>query len=481
MMANKPHALIVPAPAQGHINPLMHLSKLLSNSGFHVSFVHSEYNLQRILTQHQNCNIPLPRDLGFDIELLSISDGLPLHSRLEGFNAFSEEEIACRQRSSLASFERLLEEMTSPSAQSPLTCVIADYFAVFAHSISKKFGVPELIFWPQSAAVFAIYSETQRMISKGLICPVKGIVREKETADYLNCSIPGLPTLQASSLPYMDTERWHRYIFGIIQESNKYISEVPLILCNSFFELETETMESVVKNYHLCAVGPLLPSPFPNDYRGFEYRSGANLWKEEACLEWLDTQAADTVLYVSVGSIIVVPKPQLHEIAHGLKASKQPFLWVIRGHEGEQMLKQALPEGFLEDTKEQGRVVAWAPQLWVLAHAAVGGFLTHCGWNSTLESISMGVPMITWSWVVDQRVNTRLVVDKWKVGEELKEIGRAQVERSVRRLMQEAVGQEMRLQARKLQQAARTNSHSHKHLLVLFNYIRDLAATSATP
>ncbi|KEH18132.1 UDP-glucosyltransferase family protein [Medicago truncatula] len=156
---------------------------------------------------------------------------------------------------------------------------------------------------------------------------------------------------------------------------------------------------------------------------------------ESICLKWLENQTPNSVLYVCFGSGGTLSQQQINELALGLELSNQKFLWVLRepsnskdvnyqsatiGNDNNDLLKY-LPHGFLERTKEQGLVVPlWAPQTKILSHTSTGGFLTHCGWNSTLESIVLGVPMITWPLFGEQRMNAVLLTEGLKVGLKIK-------------------------------------------------------------
>ncbi|XWS55625.1 hypothetical protein CRYUN_Cryun09bG0016900 [Craigia yunnanensis] len=134
-------------------------------------------------------------------------------------------------------------------------------------------------------------------------------------------------------------------------------------------------------------------------------------WKEDRdCITWLDSQPSKSVVFVSFGSIVSFTHDQMLEFWHGLVNSGKPFLWVLRPNSiiGEDDPGNILMD-FEERTKDKGLIVSWTPQEEVLAHPAVGGFLTHCGWNSTLESIYAGVPMICWPAITDQQVNSRCV------------------------------------------------------------------------
>jgi len=174
---------------------------------------------------------------------------------------------------------------------------------------------------------------------------------------------------------------------------------------------------------------------------------GSNLWREEpGCLEWLDTKEANTVVYVNFGSVTVMTNEQLVEFAWGLANSNKTFVWVIRPDlvVGE---KAVLPPEFVTKTKNRGMLSSWCPQEQVLAHPAIGVFLTHSGWNSTLESVCAGVPMICWPFFADQQTNCRFCCKEWGIGVEIEDVERDQIERLVREMMDGEKGREMKKKA----------------------------------
>lgn len=172
--------------------------------------------------------------------------------------------------------------------------------------------------------------------------------------------------------------------------------------------------------------------------------SSNSLWQEdESCMCWLDTQPPKSVIYVSFGSIGGLRKEELLEFWYGLVNSEQKFLWVMRpdliiGEERKDEIPMELEQG----TKARGYMAAWVPQEKVLEHTAIGGFLTHSGWNSTLESIVEGVPMICWPRFADQQVNSRFVGEVWKMGLDIKDTcDRDIIAKSVRDLMEKRNGE----------------------------------------
>ena len=157
------------------------------------------------------------------------------------------------------------------------------------------------------------------------------------------------------------------------------------ILINTFEALETPELEAIrdelaTSGIRAFAIGPLHKLSTIGG-------AGSLLEQDRSCVEWLDTQAAGSVLYVSFGSVAPVHRHDFNEVAWGLANSGKPFLWVVRSGLVLGSEDAELPEGFERAVRARGKVVRWAPQQEVLAHRAVGGFRTHSGWNSTLESI----------------------------------------------------------------------------------------------
>jgi pathogen-inducible salicylic acid glucosyltransferase len=161
-------------------------------------------------------------------------------------------------------------------------------------------------------------------------------------------------------------------------------------------------------------------------------------------MKWLDTKEIGYVVFASFGSLADLREEQMEELSLGLKNSNCYFLWVVRESE-----EKKLPDNFLEETTEKGLVVTWCPQLDVLAHKAIGCFMTHCGWNSTLEALSLGVPMVAMPQWTDQPTNAKFIADVWKVGIRIKlnEKGiatREEIELCIREVMEGERGKEMK-------------------------------------
>eukprot|EP01018_Ginkgo_biloba_P035970 Gb_19125 [translate_table: standard] len=443
------HAVVVPFPAQGHVSPLMNFAKLLASRGFFITFINTEWTEDRIFKKPDDAAAASSRlkQQGLKFRFLSVPDGLPPdHGRV----ANVPELFPALQKLSPA-LEKLLRSVDDDVP--PITCIVTDSFMSCTHQVATNMSLPRVVFWTFCAAAAIAQCNSRLLLSKGYI-PFNG--KESKSPENLITCLPGkIPPLWPTDL--VSFYRTRDAFFDLLLYESDIHHKADYVLVNSFEELEgKEAIEGLSNGYPALAIGPVFLPDFFED-SGY---SSTSMWEEDRnCLQWLDTQKPASVLYVSFGSIAVKSQQQLHEIALGLEGSEQPFLWVIRSDiaDGESMV---LPEGFEDRTKDRALLVEWAPQMKVLSHPSVGGFLTHNGWNSTLESISMGVPMIGWPYFADQSLNCRFAKDVWKVGLDMNTVmddgdeqilvRKEKVEKLVRTLMKEPQGHELRKRAQKL-------------------------------
>lgn len=204
----------------------------------------------------------------------------------------------------------------------------------------------------------------------------------------------------------------------IIYQAFRSARAADWIISNTVEELEKQTIEELKSQSGIpfCSLGPLLQP---------KGEVGASMWAESDCRSWLDNKPKNSVLYISFGSYAHVSKAQIHEMAMGLLQSKQPFIWVLRPDIVASDVQDLLPDEFVEKCKDQGLVVEWVSQLDILSHSSIGGFLTHCGWNSIMESLWLGVPMLAFPLLTDQYTNCRLIVKQWGVAMNLGHITRS--------------------------------------------------------
>jgi len=469
------HVLVVAYPAQGHINPLLQFAKRLALKNLMVTFVTTEESRKRMLQSQDDAVSGAPKKRE-EIRFETISDGLP--SDVDR----GDVEIVSDMLSKIGqvALGNLIERLNAQGNR--ISCIVQDSFLAWVPEVAKKFNIPSAFFWTQSCAVFLVY---HHFIYGKLATGWNEILKTTEAIE-----IPGLPPLSVSDLPsFLLPTNPYVNIWRIALEQYRSLPEVTWVLGNSFDKLESEEINSMKSIVPIRTVGPLIPSAFLDGRNPWDTDSGANMWKTTSCTDWLNRKEPARVVYVSFGSLAVLSKEQTHEIAHGLKASGYPFIWVIRpsNSKGEIDSDENLPEDFLKETSEQGLVVPWCPQLEVLSHDSVGAFMTHCGWNSTLEGLSLGVPMLAVPQWSDQMLNSLYIAEKWKTGLRLSKrsadglVGREEVEKSIRTVMESERGIELRKNALQWKtsatQAMVTRGSSDKNIE---EFVKEIAAKASS-
>ncbi|KAG1328257.1 putative Crocetin glucosyltransferase 2 [Cocos nucifera] len=273
--------------------------------------------------------------------------------------------------------------------------------------------------------------------------------------------LPGLPRLEPDCLPSFVSEANpgpYAWCSKSLLDQYKNLEKADAVFVNSFHELEPEEADYMTSTWRAKTIGPAVPSSYLDNRLPLDYHYGFDLQTPSTalCMQWLDNWPSNSVVYVSFGSISALGPDQMVELAFGLLNSDKRFLWVVRSLEASKIL-----ENLVKDlSSERGLVVSWSPQTAVLSHKAVGCFLTHCGWNSTLEGISLGVPMIGVPQWTDQPMNAKYIEDVWKIGVRARTgenglVGREEVERCVRVVMEGERSEEIRRNARKWRELAK--------------------------
>jgi UDP:flavonoid glycosyltransferase YjiC (YdhE family) len=247
---------------------------------------------------------------------------------------------------------------------------------------------------------------------------------EQLTNGYLDTpveNVPGLRNMRLRDFPtFIRTTDPDEYLVHYVLRETERTAGASAVILNSLDELEGEAVEAM-EALGLPKVYTLGPLPLLAHEEPPTARSAINLslWKEQGeCLEWLDGREPGSVVYVNFGSITVMTNAQMVEFAWGLAQSGKQFMWIVR----RDLVKgdaAVLPEEFLAETAGRGLMASWCPQQEVLHHPAVGAFLTHSGWNSTVESMCGGVPVISWPFFADQQTNCRYQCEQWGVGMEI--------------------------------------------------------------
>ncbi|KAH7423225.1 hypothetical protein KP509_12G045000 [Ceratopteris richardii] len=493
------HIVMMPYPLQGHINPMMQFAKvLIDRYPVKVSFINIKHHHNRIrqalcTTSASSCadalhgstsslrnsyNPHKEEYFGGKLQLLSLEDGLP-----EGFNyADILPGIHQLHVTSEKMREPLKELLEKLHQRHSVACVVFGSFWPWIHSVSSDLRIPTFFFWTQSAAVFSVYYHLPLLHANGFFpynteakC-IEGSENPKAAISDNLEYIPGLPPLSISSTPTLfHVNSMDDPLLALIREQLEILQNCDGLIINTFEELERYAYRALREEVPcpVSLVGPLVPSASLEEGFVNVVSVRSSLFSESTeCLEWLNKHKKHSVLYISFGSMCTPSVEDLQSIANGVKDSGRPFLWVLRPLSFTRTLADMLPEGFIESTRDRGLIIPWAPQLEVLAHPAVGGFLTHCGWNSTLEALSMGVPLVPFPILSDQPTNCTFVCDVWKIGVPLRrnvqqKLESSDVDRAVRAVLGEE-GELLRKRAMDLRESAtmavRPSGSSSNHI-----------------
>nr|CAN67248.1 hypothetical protein VITISV_008683 [Vitis vinifera] len=315
----------------------------------------------------------------------------------------------------------------------PAKFLVYDSMMPWAQDVAEPLGLDGVPFFTQSCAVSTIYYHFNQGKLK---TPLEGYT----------VSIPSMPLLCINDLPSFINDKT---ILGFLLKQFSNFQKVKWIWFNTFDKLEEEVMKWMASLRPIKTIGPTVPSMYLDKRLEEDKEYGLSLFKQnvDAYIAWLDLKGIGSVVYASFGSMASLGEEQMEEIAWGLKRNNTHFMWVVRESE-----EKKLPCKFLEETCEKGLVVSWCSQLEVLSHKAVGCFMSHCGWNSTLEALSLGVPMIAMPHFSDQTTNAKFIEDVWGVGVRVKPdekglVKREEIEMCIREMMQGERGNEMRRNA----------------------------------
>jgi hypothetical protein len=392
-----PHFLFVTTPMQGHINPARRLAaRVLS------SVPTARVTFSTAVAGHRLMfpSLPTPDEETVDdagVLYVPYSDGFD-----EGFNPEVHGRATYKERSRTVGRETLSAVIAGLAARGrPVTRMVYAFLVPWAAHVARAHGVPAALYWIQPAAVFAVYYR----YFHGHDALLAASFASDNDSNAGVVELPGLPPLRSSDLPSVvaitSPDHPHYLMLDMMRELFSALDEYrpTAVLVNTFDALEPDELRAV-KEFELVAVGPVVPDEASPGSTDLFRRDHAT-----AYMEWLDTKPARSVVYVSFGTVFPMSRRQEEETRRGLEASGRPYLWVGRKGTGE------AGEGGGEHVN--GVVVEWCDQVKVLSHPAVGCFVTHCGWNSTLESVTRGVPMVavpqwtdqpTVAWLLEARM-----------------------------------------------------------------------------
>ncbi|KAL7203845.1 hypothetical protein ACSBR2_016990 [Camellia fascicularis] len=385
-MNQTPHVALLPGPGMGNLFPFIELAKQL---------VHHHHLSATILIPNAGPPPPAQTTVLQTLPKTIKHIFLPPVDLPKDLNIVSQ--VVLTVTLSLPSLRHTLASLTTTTR---LVALVVNLFGLDAFDIAEEFGISKYLFFP-SPAIALLFSLHLPKLDETVIGEYRDLPEPVQ--------LPGCVPVHGRDFPDPVQDRSLQGYKGLLVNVKRYGSADGIIL-NSFMELEEGAIKALqaeeLGKPPVYAVGPLI-------------RAGSSDGLERSeCLQWLDCQPSGSVVFVSFGSAGTLSHDQLNELALGLELSAQRFLWVVKSPNdksanGAFFKAQSqgdhfsfLPKGFLERIQGRGLVVpSWAPQIEVLSHCATGGFLTHCGWNSILESIVHGVPLITWPLYAEQKMN----------------------------------------------------------------------------
>ncbi|KAH9619798.1 hypothetical protein KSS87_010525 [Heliosperma pusillum] len=382
------HLVAIPYPGRGHINPMLNLCKLLllrtNHNDLLITFVVTEEWLGFLTADSEP---PLPPNLRFS----SVPQVIPSElGRAVDFPGFLEAVLTKLEDP----FDRLLDQL-----QLPASLIIYDSYLVWAVGVGNRRNIPVATFFTVSASVATVFVHFDLLVKHGQFpLDISGNIvpeRGNEVVDY----IPGLPPTTIADMPTI----FHgngKVVYRRVLESISALKNAQYVVFSSIYEFEGPVLDCLkaklgIPVYH---IGPMIPY--------FNLKQNTII-DNNSYFRWLDSQPKHSVLYISQGSFLSVSTAQTKEFVEGVKESGVRFLWVTRGDNSHFKV---------DGVGETGLLVPWCDQLKVLCHPSVGGFWTHCGWNSTSEGIYAGVPMLTCPIFWDQIPNSKLIVNDFKIG-----------------------------------------------------------------
>ncbi|XP_052206306.1 crocetin glucosyltransferase, chloroplastic-like [Diospyros lotus] len=427
-MASHLRILLVFFPGQGHINPSLQFAKRLGAMGAHVTLLTAYSALNRMAGSRNP-----PEGLTF----AGFSDGYD-----DGWQKADDLKLyvaELRRRGS----EAVAEVINSAAGEGrPFVHVVYTIFLPWVGLVARSLHVPSTFLWIQPATLLDVYFYYFNGYGDEI---------RKNSGDPSWClEIPGLPRLTGGELSSF-VQSQDEILLPVLKEHFDVLkSETnPKILVNTFEALEPKTLKAI-KNLKMAAVGPLIPSAFLNGKHPSDTSFCGDIFeKSKDYVHWLNSQPKESVVYVSFGSVSVLSEPQMEEIAKGLVKCNRPFLWVVRRNENGEKQEEKL--SCKDELEEKGLIVPWCSQLEVLQHESLGCFVSHCGWNSTVESLVSGVPVVAFPQWTDQPTNAKLVEDVWMTGKRVGKNGEGIVEsEEIYRCIEMVMGgDEMRRNAKK--------------------------------
>nr|GMD07171.1 scopoletin glucosyltransferase-like [Ipomoea batatas] len=398
------HVYFLPMLAPGHMIPMVDIARQFASHGVKATILTTPLNAARISkTIHRD------RELGSQITIRVLEfpykeSGLP-----EGHESLSDTTTLEQTLSFFNALDHLQRPVERLVAEDRPDCIVAGSRFTWCNDLAAKFGITKLSFWGSGFFPMCAHHNLSQYKPHEKI--------ESDSEEFIIPDLPDTLKISRQQVPETVKDDPENVIVQTFQKIKNAEEGSYGLVVNSFYELEPAYVRywrEVIgkKAWH---IGPVSLCNKETDEKA--RRGPAAAIGEEECLDWLNSKKPNSVVYVCFGSMAIFSSAELGEIATGLEASGQQFIWVVKQHTKEEEMKEWMPEGFEERMEGRGLIIrGWAPQVLILDHEAIGGFLTHCGWNSVLEGVAAGVPMLTWPLSSEQFLNELQVTQILKIG-----------------------------------------------------------------
>ncbi|KAM3205388.1 UDP-glycosyltransferase 73C25 [Capsicum annuum] len=404
------HFILFPLMAPGHMIPMIDIAKILASRGAITTIITTPVNANRF-----SSTISRATQTGSKIQIVTLnfpSEEVGLPKGCENLDMLPSLDLASKFFAAISMLKQQVENLVDTLNPKP-SCIISDMGLPWTTQIAESNHIPRIVF--HGTCCFSLLCNYKILTSK---------ILENLTSDSEYFVVPGLDDkIELTKAQVSGSAKTNSSVSSsVLKEVTEQIrlaEELSYgVIVNSFVELEPtyEKEYRKVKGKKVWCVGPV--SMCNKDSEDLVTRGNKSTIVNQDCLKWLDSKEPRSVIYASLGSLSRLTVLQMVELGLGLEESNRPFVWVLGGGDKLHDLEKWIVEnGFEERNKERGLLIrGWAPQVLILSHPAIGGILTHCGWNSTLEGISAGLPMVTWPLFAEQFCNEKLVVQVLNIG-----------------------------------------------------------------
>ncbi|BBN15833.1 protein MpUGT31 [Marchantia polymorpha subsp. ruderalis] len=434
-MESRTHLLMVPMVQQAHISTAIRFAKKLSKRGVIITFVTLKKHAEQMRKSYSPAVL-----LKLNITIEALDDyqcmPTPLH-------------LAAGMKPVFQPLVQKLKANKKAGLPGP-TCILADRFLTWMKEVADELDLPRYAY-ASNAAITTRLMQVHHEIKDKLIAVPDGPKWILSIFEEIN-KMPGLEFLRVyQDIPPVSKENgWFQFFLSI----GEGFATADGIVFNSFSELEGTTIQHIHNAFpgrpdlKVAPIYPIGPLSTLEDFQNELFTGDAMEDSHEECLDWLALQPTKSVLYVCLGSQVRLFGEQISHLARALESSQQKFLWVLsKGRNNFQTADEVLPPGFSERTRGRGKVVTgWVGQLELLAHRSMRGFMSHCGWQSVMESLTYGVPILGWPHFAEQHLNCRYVQEILHAGlrvaenDGLEMVQQHEFESSIKIFMDEAEG-----------------------------------------